>query len=391
MSFATTAAVVGSAAAAKAAFDPETGQTTQTQQLDPAQQAMLREVYGQGRALAAQPFVPYTGARVAGFSPDQLRAFQATRGLFETGMQYDPMAGLAGLAQAPAPSLLQTDISAYQSPYTQQVIDTTLGDIRREQDIAQRRAQESAIRAGAFGGSRSAIMEAEATRPYVEQAARTAAGLREAGFSQALGAAESDIARQMATRGFQRGVLGDISSLQAGRLGLLGGIGAQQQMLQQRALDVPYQEFQRALSYGPQQLGLLSAAAGQPFATSKTTGYQPSSLEGALGALDILNQPFMKDLYKKQTPETSTSTTPQGIFNVGGFLGSDERMKEDIKFVGKEKGHNIYTWNWKDEAKQMGWDKFPTIGVLAQEVMKYMPEAVMEDENGYYRVNYGVL
>ncbi len=157
---ATIAAVVGSAAAAKSAFDPETGQTQQTQQLDPAQQAMPREVYGQGRALAAQPFVPYTGARVAGFSPDQLRAFQATRGLFESGMGYDPMAGLAGLAQAPAPSLLQTDIGAYQSPYTQQVIDTTLGDIRRQQDIAQRKAQEGAIRAGAFGGSRSAIMEA---------------------------------------------------------------------------------------------------------------------------------------------------------------------------------------------------------------------------------------
>jgi len=319
---ATIAAVVGSAAAAKSAFDPETGQTQQTQQLDPAQQAMLREVYGQGRTLAAQPFVPYTGARVAGFSPDQLRAFQATRGLFESGMGYDPMAGLAGLAQAPAPSLLQTDIGAYQSPYTQQVIDTTLGDIRRQQDIAQRKAQEGAIRAGAFGGSRSAIMEAEATRPYVEQAARTAAGLRQAGFSQALGAAESDIERQMATRGFQRGVLGDISGLQAGRLGLLGGIGAQQQMLQQRALDVPYQEFQRALAYGPQQLGLLSAAAGQPFATSKTTGYQPSSLEGALGALDILNQPFMKDYFNRPTG-TGVGLTPGGSAGAGfgqGFL-----------------------------------------------------------------------
>ena len=298
--------VVGAAAAAKSAFDPETGQTTQTQQLSPEQQAMLREVYGQGRALASQPFVPYTGARVAGFNPDQLRAFQATRGLFESGMGYDPMAGLAGLAQAPAPSLLQTDISAYQSPYTQQVIDTTLGDIRRERDIAQRRAQESAIRAGAFGGSRSAIMEAEATRPYVEQAARTAAGLRQAGFGQALGAAESDIARQMATRGFQRGVLGDISSLQAGRLGLLGGIGAQQQMLQQRALDVPYQEFQRALAYGPQQLGLLSAAAGQPFAVSRTEGYQPSTLEGVTTALDILGSPFMGGLFGGSSGTTTT-------------------------------------------------------------------------------------
>ena len=101
----------------------------------------------------------------------------------------------------------------------------------------------------------------------------------------------------MATRGFQRGVLGDISGLQAGRLGLLGGIGTQQQMLQQRALDVPYQEFQRALGYGGQQLGLLSAAAGQPFTTSQTTGYQPSSLEGVSTALNILNQPFMSGLF----------------------------------------------------------------------------------------------
>lgn len=302
---------IGAAAAAKSAFDPSTGQTTQTQQLSPEQQAMMREVYGQGRALAAQPFVPYTGARVAGFNPDQLRAFQATRGLFESGMGYDPMAGIAGLAGAETPqigqvpSLLETDISAYQSPYTQQVIDTTLGDIRRQQDIAQRKAQEGAIRAGAFGGSRSAIMEAEATRPYVEQMARTAAGLRQAGYGQALGAAESDIARQQArafarpelelrSRAQRAGLLGGLQAEQSRRLGMLGGIGTQQQAFQQAGLDVPYQEFQRALAYGPQQLGLLSAAAGQPFAVSQTSGYQPSTLEGVTTALDILGSDIFK-------------------------------------------------------------------------------------------------
>ena len=282
------------------------GATTAEAEIPEYQKQQQRTLFGAAQAVAQQPFVPYTGARVAGFTPDQLRQFQATRGLFETGMQYDPLTGLAGLAQAPTPSLLETDISAYQSPYTQQVIETTLGDIRREQDIAQRRAQESAIRAGAFGGSRSAIMEAEATRPYVEEAARTAANLRQAGFGQALGAAQSDLERQMATRGFQRGVLGDISGLQAGRLGLLGGIGAQQQMLQQRALDVPYQEFQRALAYGPQQLGLLSAAAGQPFAVSRTSGYQPSTLEGVTTALDILGSPFMGGLFGGSSGTTTT-------------------------------------------------------------------------------------
>jgi len=341
------------------------GATTAEAVIPEYQQQQQRALFGAASSLMNQPFVPYTGARVAGFNPDQLRQFQATRGLFETGMQYDPMSGLAGLAQAPTPSLLEADIGAYQSPYTQQVIDTTLGDIRREQDIAQRKAQESAIRAGAFGGSRSAIMEAEATRPYVEQAARTAAGLREAGFGRALGAAESDIERQMRGRQFQAGLLGGMQAEQAARLGQLGQVGLQQQALQQRGLDVPYQEFQRALGYGGQQLGLLGQAM------APTTAGQTTQRETGTG--DILGT-------AAQLAATYMMMPP-----------SDERMKEDIKFVGKEKGHNIYTWNWKDEAKQMGWDKFPAIGVLAQEVMKYMPEAVMEDKNGYYRVNYGVL
>ncbi len=358
------------------------GATTAEAVIPEYQQQQQRALFGAASSLMNQPFVPYTGARVAGFNPDQLRQFQATRGLFETGMQYDPMSGIAGLAGAETPqigqvpSLLQTDIGAYQSPYTQQVIDTTLGDIRRQQDIAQRKAQEGAIRAGAFGGSRSAIMEAEASRPYVEQMARTAAGLRQAGYGQALGAAESDIARQQArafaqpelelrSRAQRAGLLGGLQSEQAARLGQLGQAGLQQQALQQRGLDVPYQEFQRALGYGGQQLGLLGQAM------APTTAGQTTQRETGTG--DILG------------------TAAQLAATYMMMPGSDERMKEDIKFVGKEKGHNIYTWNWKDEAKQMGWDKFPTIGVLAQEVMKYMPEAVMEDENGYYKVNYGVL
>ena len=358
------------------------GKTTQSVSLPAYQEAQAKELFQAGKSLAGTPFVPYTGPRVAGFNPDQLRAFQATRGLFESGMGYDPITGLAGLAQAPAPSLLQTDISAYQSPYTQQVIDTTLGDIRRERDIAQRQAQESAIRAGAFGGSRSAIMEAEATRPYVEQAARTAAGLRQAGFGQALGAAQQDIARQQArafaqpelelrSRAQRAGLLGGLQAEQAARLGQLGQIGVQQQMLQQRALDVPYQEFQRALAYGPQQIGLLGQALS-PVTPGQTTQQQ-------VGTGDVLG-----------SAAQLAGAALMGGMNPFSFL-SDKRLKDNIEYIGKSKdGHKIYTWEWNDIAKKLGVDT-PTIGVLAQEVMKYMPEAVMEDENGYYRVNYGVL
>ena len=374
-------------AAAKQAFDPETGTQTVSQTVDPAQMAMYEDLYGRAKGIAAQPFIPYTGKRVAGFNPDQLRQFQATRGLFETGIGYDPFTGLQQLAEQPiptvgqVPSLLQADIGAYQSPYQQQVIDVALGDIQRQADIAQQQAQQRAIRAGAFGGSRSALLEAEAARPYAEQAARTVAGLRQAGFEQAQRAAESDIARQMQMAQFtpqfqlqaqaqQAGLLGDIQAQNLQRLGLLGGIGAQQQALQQAALEAPYQEFQRALAYGPQQLGLLQAGMGTPLQSTTGTAQQKTGFGDVLAAGG--------ELYALSK-----------LLPLMG--GSDERMKKDIKFLGKEKGHNIYSWNWNDKAKSIGWDKYPTIGVIAQEVMKYMPEAVTKNDDGYYMVNYGVL
>ena len=238
------------------------GKTTTTAEIPAYIQQQQQEVFEAGRGLAGQPFVPYTGPRVAGFTPDQLRQFEATRQLTEEALGYQPLAGIAELAEAPTPSLLGVDIEAYQSPFQRQVTDIALGDIRREAELARQAAQARAIGAGAFGGSRSAILEAEATRPYAEQAARTAAALGQAGFEQAQRAAEADIARQMRGREFQAGLLGGIQQQQLGRLGALGQIGEQQRLLQQQALEVPYQEFQRALAYGPQQFGLLQA--GQP-------------------------------------------------------------------------------------------------------------------------------
>jgi len=359
MGIETVIAGLAAGAAAKQAFSPSTSKQTVTQQVDPAQQAMYEDLYGRAKGIAAQPFVPYTGARVAGFNPDQLRQFQATRGLFETGMGYDPFTGLQQLAEQPiptvgqVPSLLQADIAAYQSPYQQQVIDVALGDIQRQADIAQQQAQQRAIQAGAFGGSRSALLEAEAARPYAEQAARTVAGLRQAGFEQAQRAAEADIARQqqlgmfgaeqaqqralqqaqlqqqagllgaeqaqqralqqaqlqqqaglagqdiqaqmaqfapqfqLAAQRQQAGLLGDIQAQQAARLGMLGQIGEQQRLLQQQALQVPYQEFQRALAYGPQQLSIFQAGLGTPLTTTTTSSIQSGLADIGTGLAGI--------------------------------------------------------------------------------------------------------
>ena len=280
------------------------GKSTQTTSVElPAwQQQQMQDIYAAASGVAQQPFVPYTGAMVAGFNPDQLRQMQATRGLFETGMQYDPITGLQELAQAQAPtvgpvqSLLDVDIGAYQSPFQQQVIEQSMADIQRQADIARTGAQERAIRAGAFGGTRSALLEAESQRPYVEQMARTSAGLRQAGFEQAQRAAQADIERQqrmamfapeleLRARQQQAGLLGGLGGEQMQRLGLLGGIGTQQQMLQQQALQAARGEFERALGYGPQRIGILQAGMGTPLTTTTTTGQQKMGLGGLLGGL----------------------------------------------------------------------------------------------------------
>jgi hypothetical protein len=347
------------------------------------QEAQFKELFGAAKGVAQQPFLPYTGPMVAGFSPDQLRQFQATRGMFESGMGYDPTQALQGMAQdqfkptiqpvtgfeaptieatqAPgaaqigpvsAPQfrgLLSQDIGAYQSPYQQQVIDLAMGDIQRQADIARGGAQDRAIRAGAFGGSRSALLESESQRPYAEQMARTAAGLRQSGFEQAQAAAQADLARQqqlgmfgseqqqqralqqaqlgqqagifgaelgqqrrmqqaqlqqqrqlggldiagraalaqpsleMQARQQRAGLLGGLQGQQIQQLGLLGGAGAQQQALQQRAIDAQRGEFQRALGYGPQQIGLLQGGMGTPLVSTTTTGKKSTGLGDVLG------------------------------------------------------------------------------------------------------------
>ena len=68
------------------------------------------------------------------------------------------------------------------------------------------------------------------------------------------------------------------------------------------------------------------------------------------------------------------------------YINSDERLKENIVSIGRKNGHNLYTWDWKN-----GLNLGPTSGVIAQEVLEYMPEAVMKGSNGYYKVNYGAL
>lgn len=64
---------------------------------------------------------------------------------------------------------------------------------------------------------------------------------------------------------------------------------------------------------------------------------------------------------------------------------SDIRLKENIQLERQEKGLNIYSFNYKTD-KDKRYE-----GVMAQEVIETHPEAVIIDEDGYYKVFYSML
>lgn len=356
------------------------GKTTSSTTVDPQQMAIFKDLYDEGQSLYNTPFQPFTGQGVAGFTPDQLFIQGQARDMYDQSMGFDPRNQLNELAgQGPqsvnVKSLLDGDIGAYQNPFRQQVIDNTLSDLDRARQMQIQSDQDAAIGQGAFGGSRSAILESETNRNFFDRAGDVTSRLNKQGFDSAVNLMGQDINRQfdadrfnsnlgMQNNNFQANLLNNQLADQYQNFGLLSGIGNQQQGLNQAQNQFDYNEFLRGYDDPFKRFSLLTgAASGMPVSTS-TTNQQQTGLGDVLGTAATL---------------------------AGSYFLSDKRMKKDITFVGKEKGHNIYTWNWKDEAKEMGWDKFPTIGVIAQEVKKYMPEAVVEDSKGYYRVNYGAL
>ena len=95
------------------------------------------------------------------------------------------------------------------------------------------------------------------------------------------------------------------------------------------------------------------------------------------------------------TPQKASlfDTLLGGAIKIGAaYAGaSDVRLKENIQPYDTLNGVQFYTWDWNDTAKKIGYDKYPTMGVIAQEVQKTHPDTVIEGPEGYLMVNYGKL
>ena len=71
---------------------------------------------------------------------------------------------------------------------------------------------------------------------------------------------------------------------------------------------------------------------------------------------------------------------------------TDNKLLSEVKTrMILDNGLGIHIWEWNEKAKELGLDKHPNAGLIAQDVEHMFPEAVIKDENGYLMVDLPVL
>ena len=215
-----------------------TGSSTVTQREAPGVEARKLSLYDEAARLAAQP-VNLPAVQVAPISGIEQAAIRQAG---QTGVGAPTVgAGIGSLLAAQQTPNIQQFMNPFQSFVTD--------EITRQANIATNRLGAQAVGAGAFGGARQGIAEAEIERARLANIGQAQAQ----GFQTALGAAQTQRQQQLAA-GQALGQLGaqqqamslaDIQAqMQAGAL--QRGIGQQQLTAQrQTALQRAYEPFQR--------------------------------------------------------------------------------------------------------------------------------------------------
>ena len=159
-------------------------------------------------------------------------------------------------AQATNPAAYQQ----YMNPYTQNVTDIQIEGLQRQADIARTQRGAQAARAGAFGGSRQAIENAEANRALQSQMDN----VRAQGLQNAYGQAQQNLqyGANLGLQGLSGANQGLGTALQGGQLGL-SGIGAAMQGQQGALQGVNTQLAGTAQGIQGAQTGLQGVSGAQ--------------------------------------------------------------------------------------------------------------------------------
>ena len=178
-------------------------------------------------------------------------------------------------------------LTDYESPYTQSVIDATKAQMQQEFDRQTNMRNAQAVGAGAFGGARQGIEQAVAGQQYNQNLGAMTAGLQQQGFQQAQQARQQDYQNQLGLGQYQQGMEGQRIQGMA-QLGQTD-IGYRQAMAdtlaKQNQLSA-YEPYQRTGFFGEQLAGLMGGyPGGSRMQISPTASPMQQGISTGLGAL----------------------------------------------------------------------------------------------------------
>ena len=114
----------------------------------------VTDMLGQGQALANEGYNAYTGPLTAGSSELQDQAFQGIAGI---DLSLDQM-GTGGYTPQ---AFTGENVNQYMNPYLMQSLQPQIDEARRQSEIDRISNAGRMTRAGSFGGSRQAVLDAE--------------------------------------------------------------------------------------------------------------------------------------------------------------------------------------------------------------------------------------
>jgi hypothetical protein len=292
-------------------------------------------------------------------SAGQMGRSAAERGisaLSGTGGQFDP-----------------SSISRFMDPFTQQVIEAEQAEIARLGEKQKRDARSQAVRAGAFGGSRQGIEQAEIGRNILEQQARTGAQLRSQGYQQAAQAAQQafeqaqgrqqnlaqltgslgqagagtslQAAQAAGTLGLSAEELAQSGAMQRGQLGMTGRMNEAQLAEQAASLGISADQLRAQLANQAQQAQMGAAQMQQSGAMQRAQLGMTGQMNEAQLAERAANLGISTDQLRAQLAQQGQAATQAGrqMSQAGAF------QRAQIGTQGQQAQANI-----ANQAAQMG-------------------------------------
>lgn len=245
----------------------------------------VTDMLGKAQAISETPYQTYQGPMTAGQSGLQSKVFQGLGSLAFPGNigQSFTSTGAPDIAGAMAGTSAGTPTgpaAAYMNPYLQSVLEPQLAELRRQSQMTQMGNAAKMVGAGAFGGSRQALLDAETQRNLMQEMNKT--------VGQGYANAYDKAMQQFNTEQGQAKTLAD----------MMAGAGATQRGIEQEGITADYNEFLAQRDYPTKQVQFLqSMLQGLPISTYSTSPASQTGIGQLASTVGTLGTTY--DLLKK--------------------------------------------------------------------------------------------